>query len=151
MSADTRSLNWVRTWGAAMMPAESFNDIGGGAWFARPEQSVRAVDLIGAMRQMVDRAHPHGIRVIAATLLPTGGTADRGYDTPESEATRTAVNDWIRWRGAVDALLVFDQLTRDAAHPERMQARFDSGDHLHPGDAGYAAMAEAFDVAACGN
>ena len=62
------------------------------------------------------------------------------------EATRVAVNDWIRRSGEFDAVIDFDKVTRDPADPQRMLPAYDSGDHLHPGDAGYQAMANAVDL-----
>lgn len=56
------------------------------------------------------------------------------------------MNQWIRTSGAFDAVVDFDAVLRDPAHPNDMQAVYDSGDHLHPNDAGYAAMANAIDL-----
>jgi lysophospholipase L1-like esterase len=56
------------------------------------------------------------------------------------------LNDWIRTAGVFDAVVDFDAVLRDPARPGRLRAGFDSGDHLHPGDAGYRAMAEAVDI-----
>jgi lysophospholipase L1-like esterase len=92
--------------------------------------------------QMIERAHAHGIRVIGATILPYIGS---GYyhPGPESEADRQAINGWIRGAGHFDAVVDFDQVMRDPAHPDRLLPAFDSGDHLHPGPAGYKVMGEA--------
>ena len=89
------------------------------------------------------RAHAHGLTVIGGTLLPYGGS-DRF--TEEGERIRQQVNDWIRTSGAFDAVVDFDKLTRDPQDPTRMAAEYDSGDHLHPSDAGYAAMADAIPI-----
>jgi lysophospholipase L1-like esterase len=96
----------------------------------------------GAYAQMIARGHAHGIRVIGATILPYGGS---GYYHPglESEADRQAVNAWIRDPAHFDAVVDFDQLTRDPARPDRLLPAFDSGDGLHPGPAGYKAMGDA--------
>jgi lysophospholipase L1-like esterase len=98
--------------------------------------------IIGAYEQMVLRAHAHGLKVIGGTLTPFVGG---GYyhPGPESEADRQAVNAWIRTPGHFDAVVDFDQVIRDPAVPERMQPKYDSGDHLHPSVAGYHAMADA--------
>jgi lysophospholipase L1-like esterase len=95
-----------------------------------------------AYAQMIERAHAHGVRVIGATILPYVGS---GYyhPGPESEADRQAVNRWIREAGHFDAVVDFDKVTRDPQHPERLLPAYDSGDHLHPGPAGYKAMGEA--------
>jgi lysophospholipase L1-like esterase len=125
---------------------EGINDIGGAEWFARPEEEVTAEDLIGALRQLTDRAHQHGMRVIGATLTPSGGSPDRGYDSPSGEAKRQAVNAWIRETNALDGVIDFDKAIRDPTLPSRIKPDYDSGDHLHPGDAGYAAMAECIEA-----
>jgi len=96
----------------------------------------------GAYQQMIVRSHAHGIQVIGATILPFTGS---GFYHPgaATEADRQAINQWIRTPGNFDAVVDFDQVTRDPEHPERMLAEYDSGDHLHPSAAGYKAMASA--------
>jgi lysophospholipase L1-like esterase len=81
--------------------------------------------------------------IIGATLTPA---APRAPYTPELEAKRIAVNAFIRTRGMFDGVIDFDAATRDPAHPTQFLPAFDSGDHLHPGDAGYKAMGEAIDL-----
>jgi len=125
---------------------EGINDIGDAEWLARPEEDISAEDLTGALRQLIDRAHEHGMVVLGGTLTPTGGCQDRGFNSPISEAKRIAVNMWIRNGRAFDAVLDFDRAIRDPADPSRMKPGYDSGDHLHPNDAGYQAMADAIDV-----
>jgi lysophospholipase L1-like esterase len=95
-----------------------------------------------AYTQMIERAHAHGIRVIGATILPYVGSTYY-HPGPESEADRQAVNAWIRGPGHFDGVVDFDQVTRDPQHPDRLLAAYDSGDHLHPGPAGYKAMGDA--------
>lgn len=86
-----------------------------------------------------------------ATITPFAGalrdTPIRGYDAPGKEAVRLAVNDWIRNSGEFDAVADFDAAVRDPARAQALLPAFDSGDHLHPGDAGYRAMAALIDVA----
>ena len=96
----------------------------------------------GAYAQMIERAHAHGVRVIGATIMPYGGS-NYYHPGPESEADRQAINAWIREAGHFDAVVDFDKLTRDPAHPDRLLPAYDSGDHLHPGPAGYKAMGDA--------
>jgi lysophospholipase L1-like esterase len=97
---------------------------------------------LAAYEQIITRAHTDNIRVIGATILPYAGS--RYYHPgPANEADRLAVNDWIRTPGHFDSVLDFDQVTRDPAHPDHLLPAFDSGDHLHPSPAGYAAMAQA--------
>jgi lysophospholipase L1-like esterase len=74
------------------------------------------------------------------------GGPNQGYFTPEKEAKRLAVNNWIRTSGAFDGLIDFDHVVADPAHPSAIAAAYDSGDHLHPNDAGYKAMGEAVDL-----
>jgi lysophospholipase L1-like esterase len=121
---------------------EGINDIG---WPHMEDgkyagDAVSADEMIAALRQMVERAHAHGIRVFGATLTPFGGAF---YQTTDGEAEREAVNDWIRTSGAFDGVIDFDKVTRDPQQPERFLPAYDSGDHLHPSDAGYKAMGEA--------
>jgi hypothetical protein len=96
--------------------------------------------IIAAYQQMVVRAHTHNITVIGATLTPFIGS-NFYHPGPASEADRQAVNEWIRTPGHFDAVIDFDKITRDPEHPKRLLPAFDSGDHLHPSPAGYAAMA----------
>jgi len=119
---------------------EGINDIGG----ARQSPTPSAEDLINAHRQLIARARARGLKIIGATLTPFEGAA---YYTVEGEAKRKALNDWIRTSGEYDAVIDFDKITRDPANPLRFLPAYDSGDHLHPGDAGYKAMGEAVDLA----
>ena len=98
--------------------------------------------MIGALAQISAQARERGIKVIGGTILPYGGS---GYYHPDAanEADRRAVNDWIRTRGNVDAVVDFDALMRDPAQPNRLRKEFDSGDGLHPSAAGYRFMGEA--------
>ena len=124
-----------------LMLLEGINDIGHGA--VDPTEKVTADDIIGAYKQIVDAAHDHGIKVIGCTLTPYEGAS---YSRPEGEAVREAVNNWIRTSHAFDAVVDFDAATRDPANPKRFRAEFDPGDHLHPNNAGYEAMANAIDL-----
>jgi lysophospholipase L1-like esterase len=115
------------------------NDIGVGG--AKPSPSVE--ELIAGHRQLIDRARARGLRIYGATLTGFEGAA---YWTPEGEAKRQALNEWIRTSGAYDAVIDFAAVTQDAARPTKMRAEHDSGDHLHPGAAGLAAMANSIDL-----
>jgi lysophospholipase L1-like esterase len=121
---------------------EGINDIGN---LGRnpPGATVTADEITWAYRQIIDRAHAEGVKVIGGTLTPYQGA---GYYSEAGEAVRTAVNEWIRTSGAFDAVVDFDAATRDPANPKRLRPEFDPGDHLHPNDAGYRAMAEAIDL-----
>ena len=113
---------------------EGINDIGfslGG---------VSAAQIIAGYRQLIAVAHARGVKVFGATLLPFRGA---GYYTAAGEATREAVNTWIRTSGAFDGVIDFDAVMCDPAEPLWLNPTYDSGDHLHPNDAGYQAMADA--------
>lgn len=127
---------------------EGINDIGQGARAnALPENAVTAEELIAADRQMIERAHLRGIKVMGATLTPYGGA---GYSSEKGQAIHDAVNTWIRTGGAFDAIVDFEAATRDPNNPKQFRPEFDSGDHLHPSDAGYQAMADAINLAVFG-
>lgn len=129
------------------------NDIGWpGGPFAPGEPALRAEELVQGYRQLIAMARVHNVRVVAGTIPPFGdalaGTPLAGHYSPEKDAVRQAVNRWIREGGAFDAVVDFDALLRDPARPSHLRAALDSGDHLHPGDAGYRAMAQAIDLEA---
>jgi len=131
-----------------LMILEGINDIGLGLRSGAPESdAVRSDDLIGALKQLIERAHEHGIKVIGGTLTPFEGAA---YYSEAGEGVREAVNQWIRSGGAFDAVVDFDAATRDPEHPKQFRAGFNDGDHLHPNDAGYQAMADAIDLSVVG-
>jgi lysophospholipase L1-like esterase len=125
-----------------VMLLEGINDIGHGA--VDPKETVTTEDIIGGYKQIIDAAHDHGIKVIGCTLTPYEGA---NYARPEGETIREAVNNWIRTSHAFDAVVDFEAATRDPANPKRIRAEFDPGDHLHPNNAGYEAMANAVDLA----
>jgi lysophospholipase L1-like esterase len=122
---------------------EGINDIGFSSIPGGADQAVTADDLIAGLRQLVEFAHVRGIRVFGATLLPFEGAP---YFSPEGETKRQAVNSWIRTGGAFDGVIDFDAAVRDPNHPTKVLPAYDSGDHLHPSDAGYQAMANAVDL-----
>jgi len=117
---------------------EGINDIG------FPDVVPGAVrtpaDLIGAYRQIIACVHDNGILIFGGTLTPFQGA---GYYSAEGEQTRQAVNDFIRTGGEFDGVIDFDKATRDPSNPTMFLPAYDSGDHLHPSDDGYAAMADA--------
>jgi lysophospholipase L1-like esterase len=132
---------------------EGINDIGtGGANLfgaaAGPAPPLRsAADVIAGYRQLIERAHSMSppVEIIGATLTPFEGTFE-GYYTPAKDEVRIEVNEWIRSSGAFDAVIDFEQAIQDPANPRRMREEYDSGDKLHPGDAGYRRMAESIDL-----
>jgi lysophospholipase L1-like esterase len=128
---------------------EGINDLGMPALMKDgPRPTVQ--QLIAGHRQLIARAHARGLKIYAATLLPYEGTTFPGYFTAEGETIRQAFNQWLRSSKEYDGIIDFDAVMRDPQQPSKMQARYDSGDHLHPNDAGYQAMANAFDLAMAG-
>jgi lysophospholipase L1-like esterase len=132
---------------------EGINDISfpgaklGGEYLADPHDARTAEDVILAYRQLISRAHAHGVKLIGATMTPCEGIGIPGYYSESKEAVRQAVNKWIRTSGSFDGVIDFDAVVRDPDHPSRIAPRFASEDHLHPNDAGYQAMADAIDLA----
>jgi lysophospholipase L1-like esterase len=121
---------------------EGINDISGGAPPGRPA-TLTAEELIGAYRQVIEQAHALGVKVVGCTITPYGGSS---VYSEAGEAIRQAANRWIRTSGAFDAVVDFDAVVRDPSQPDRMRPEADSPDLLHPGDAGYRMMADAFDL-----
>jgi len=120
---------------------EGINDIGA--------EGATARQLIAADQQIVAQVHAQGLTITGATLTPFGGAHKQyggEYGTAKGERERQALNHWIRTSGAFDAVVDFDKVTRDPARPTYMRPVYDSGDHLHPGDKGYAAMARSVNL-----
>jgi lysophospholipase L1-like esterase len=122
---------------------EGINDIGRGFGPRGPNDAVSAQALIAADKQIIERAHERGIRVIGATLTPYGGA---GYASEQGEAARQALNSWIANSGAFDGVIDFAAVVADKANPLKINPALNDGDKLHPNDAGYRAMAEAIDM-----
>jgi lysophospholipase L1-like esterase len=120
------------------------NDIGRTFFHVDPnERGVTAEQMEWAVQQVVWHAHARGMRVICATLNPYEGA---NYYTPEGEKIRQVFNQFILSSHVCDGTVDFDHATADPSHPARFLPRYDSGDHLHPNDAGYQAMADAFSL-----
>jgi lysophospholipase L1-like esterase len=128
-----------------LLVMEGINDIAGADLLATPRDDVSPQQIIDGMKTLIGRAHKKGIKIYGVTLTPYGGV-EWPFHSAAGEAKRQVVNAWIRHAGAFDAVIDFDQVTRDPAHTDRLLAAFDSGDHLHPNDAGYKAMAAAIDL-----
>ena len=127
---------------SAIVLLEGINDIG---WAFDPDGDsgpLTAADIEAADQQLIARAHARGLKIYGGTLEPYEGA---GYFHPEGEAVRAAVNEWIRTSGAFDGVIDFEQAVRDPKHPTRYLGADQSGDSLHPNDAGYRAMSEAID------
>jgi len=127
----------------AIILLEGINDIGRGFTTAGPTEPVDAAALEAADKQIILRAHEHGVRVIGATLTPYEGAA---YASPAGEAVREELNTWIRTGGAFDAVIDFAPSVADPANPRTFARQYNDRDHLHPNDAGYKAMADAVNL-----
>ena len=120
------------------------NDIGQASATSHPEEQVGAEDIIAGLKQFALRAHSHGMKIIGGTLTPYRGAA---YFDELGEEKRERVNAWIRTAKEFDGVIDFDAAIRDPAMPTQMKASYDSGDHLHPSDEGYKAMAASIELA----
>jgi lysophospholipase L1-like esterase len=121
---------------------EGINDIGNADKPAAPQDTspLTADALIAGLTQIAIRAHAHGVRIYAGTILPFRGA---GYFSEDKEQIRLAVNAWIRQASAFDGIIDFESAIKDPARADVMNPAYDSGDHLHPSEVGYRAMAEA--------
>ncbi len=108
-----------------------------------PAQKESVEDIVAGMKQIVARAHAHGIKVFGATITPDGGSQ---FHNPPGEAMRVAINSWIRTGGAFDGWFDFDKAVRSASDPEKLAEQYDSPDHTHLLDAGYQAVADSIDL-----
>lgn len=124
---------------------EGINDIAGASMLDTPKNNVSAQQIIDGMKILIARAHKQGSKIYGATLTPFNGV-EWPYHSAAGEVKRQTINAWIRNAGAFDAVVDFDKVVRDPHRPEALLATFDSGDHLHPNDAGYKAMAAAIDL-----
>jgi len=105
-----------------------------------PNTNVSAAQIIAGYKQLIAYAHEHGLKIFGGTLTPFKGAA---YYTAAGEKKREAINHWIRTSGAFDGVIDFDKTVRSPTNPLIINPAYDSGDHLHPNDAGYQAMANA--------
>ena len=119
------------------------NDLGFLHGLAPQSESIDANNLIAGYQRLIALAHQHGLGIIGTTIPPFENTAIPGYSTPAKDVIRRQVNAWIRHGGGFDAVLDFDQILHDPSQPARLLPAYDSGDHLHPNDAGYRAVASA--------
>lgn len=130
---------------------EGINDIGAPSTLQTlpgvpPDVDVSEVDaasIIAGYEQIIRRAHAAGITIHGGTLTAIGGSS---YDSASNEAKRQAVNAWIRNGRGFDGVIDFDAALRDPVHPAQLLPAYDSGDHLHPNDAGYAKMGATVDL-----
>ena len=123
------------------------NDIGQPGTTSAPQtDQVSAADVIAGLQQMADRGREMGLQVFGCTLTPFAVATSVGYYSTDKDAVRQTVNAWIRTGAAFDAVIDFDLAVRDPKNPLSYLPAYDSGDHLHPNDAGYQAMANAIDL-----
>lgn len=122
----------------AVVDMEGINDIGNGV-------VTSADQLIAADQQIIARVHAAGLRIFGGTMTPFKGA---GYYSDSKDAIRQQVNNWIRTSGYFDGVDDFDRALRNPADPQTILPAYDSGDHLHPNDNGYQAMAAAINLKA---
>jgi lysophospholipase L1-like esterase len=122
---------------------EAINDIGHAYDVHKTYDVVTAADLIAGYHLIITRAHEHGMKVYGATLTPY---VPASYSAPAGEKVREALNDWIRTTKELDGVIDFDKAARDPANPTQFLPAYDSGDQLHPNDAGMKAMAGSIDL-----
>jgi lysophospholipase L1-like esterase len=115
-----------------------------------PDQVVTVDQILQAYEQLIEGAHTRGVKIYGATLTPFDGAFVPGTPfplySPENEVKRQQVNQWIRTSRAFDGVIDFDRVLRDPNAPTRLFPKYDSGDHVHPNDAGYSAMADGIDL-----
>jgi lysophospholipase L1-like esterase len=122
---------------------EGINDLGHAGTSAPASETVSSDDVIAGLNQLIERTHEKGIKIIGCTITPFEGAA---YFSADREVKRKAINDWIRNGKKFDGVIDFEKATRDPEHPDHILPAYDSGDHLHPADAGYKAMGESIDL-----
>jgi lysophospholipase L1-like esterase len=136
---------------ASVIVLIGINDISWpGTAFARAQARPSLAELQSGYRDLAQRAHARGLRILGATLTPFAGalpdTPLDDYYAEDKDALRQQLNSCLRTDSPFDAVIDLHAALRDPADPSRMAAAYDSGDHLHPGDAGNRAMAEAVDL-----
>jgi len=136
-------LEGINDIGFPNIPASVFGRGAGADAFDPKADEVSAEEIIGGLRQLIERAHIHGLRVIGGTLTPYDGAF---YFSAAGEAKRQVVNTWIRTSKAFDGVVDFDAAVRDPEHPSKFIPALQSGDNLHPSNAGYKKMADAIDL-----
>jgi lysophospholipase L1-like esterase len=108
--------------------------------------AVTAGQIIAGLQALIQAAHARGIKVVGATILPFKANYEQPADVQRAEAIREAVNHWILRSGEYDAVADFAAAVADPADPQQLNPSYDSGDHLHPNDAGYQAIAATINI-----
>jgi len=119
---------------------EGINDIGTNTG---PNGALTTQDMINGYRNLISQAHAAGVKIFGCTIVPYQGA---GYYSSNGEAIREAVNSWILTSGEFDGAFDLAAATGAPGNPNQLNPAYDSGDHLHPNDAGYNAMANAIDI-----
>lgn len=122
---------------------EGINDIGRTTMPRKPDDPVTIAQILDGFKQIIQRAHAKGLKVIGATLTPYMKAT---YSSSDGEKMRQTLNAFILQPGNFDGVIDFDKVTRDPQHPDQFLPAYNDGDHLHPNDAGYDAMAKAIDL-----
>jgi lysophospholipase L1-like esterase len=143
LDRDVRSQPGAR----AVILLEGINDLGfsqtENSGCTAPNTEVSTDQLIAGYRRIIARVHARGLKIFGGTLMPAEGFS---YWSPAAEVKRQVVNAWVRGSHAFDGVIDFDRVVRYPGHPNLLDPKFDSGDHLHPNDGGYQAMADAIDL-----
>jgi hypothetical protein len=145
LGQDDRGQSWTATWGASPVvgSASPFPGLVCQAGTGVTDQTVRDVVFTSVYEQLIAQVHARGLPIFGGTLTPYKGAF---YWTQAGEQTREVVNHWILTSRAFDGVVDFAAATADPADPLVFNPAFDSGDHLHPNDAGYQAMADAVNL-----
>ncbi len=122
--------------------------------FTPASETASADQIIAGYRELIARSHKKGIRIIGTTNPAFENSAFEGFVesfyTPEREASRQKVNAWILNSGEFDVVVDLDKVLRDPARPTQLLPAYDSGDHLHPNNAGCAAEGTAVPLSVFG-
>ena len=130
-----------RTGATHVVALLGINDFGIPSLLGNAAEQVTAAQIIQSITTAAAASKAKGVKFYAGTLTPFAGTTIPGYYTADGEAKRQAVNAFIRTTALIDGFIDFDLALRDPANPTAMLGKYDSGDRLHPNDAGYEAMA----------
>jgi len=130
---------------AAVIVLIGINDLGH-AQGPGSDGYVSADDLIDGLSQTAARARERGLKIYAATMTPFRDTVFEGYFSEDKETARQAINAWIRKQTLFDGVIDFEKATSDSAKRDAFLSTYDSGDHLHPNDAGMKSMADSIDL-----
>ena len=109
-------------------------------------EAISAKQLIMGFQLLARTAHEHHVKIILGTITAFEGT-NGDHDDSDWEETQRTVNEWIRTTHDIDGFADFDASIRNPSRLARLLPEYDSGDHLHPNDAGYKAMADSIDLA----